>query len=70
MDNISNLLAFLRLFLILLIGGTIFKACISLMQGKKFELNLRNPMNLKARWPIKKEVIMNESKGTETKGKE
>lgn len=55
MENLSNLFEFLRLFLILLIGGTLFKICISLIQGKKVELNPLNPLNLKARWPVKKE---------------
>ena len=55
MENLSNLFEFLRIALILIIGGTTFKACISLLQGKKIELNPLNPLNLKARWPRKKE---------------
>ena len=57
MENLNGLFEFLRLFLILLIGGTLFKTCISLIQGKKVEFNLSNPMNLKPRWPLKKEQI-------------
>ena len=54
MDSLSNLFAFLRIALILIVGGWAFKACISLIRGEKIELNLLNPLNLKARWPNKK----------------
>ena len=37
--------------LILIFGGWAFKALISMAQGKPVEINLRNPLNLKARWP-------------------
>ncbi len=37
--------------LLLIIGGWAFKALISLSQGKPLEINLKNPLNLKARWP-------------------
>tara|TARA_Y100001968_G_C19368871_1_gene724014 strand:- start:728 stop:922 length:195 start_codon:yes stop_codon:yes gene_type:complete len=63
MENLSDLFQFIRLFLILLIGGTAFKACIALIQGKKVAINPLNPLNLKARWPIKnkeKEDLSNE----------
>ena len=46
--------AFVNIFLItmlLIIGGWAFKALISLAQGKPVEINLKNPLNLKARWP-------------------
>ena len=36
---------------LLIIGGWAFKALISLAQGKPVEINLKNPLNLKARWP-------------------
>ena len=36
---------------LLILGGWSFKALISLAQGKPVELNLKNPLNLKARWP-------------------
>lgn len=54
MENLNNIFELLRLVIILLIGGTVFKACISLIQGKKVKVDPLNPMNLKARWPIKK----------------
>ena len=46
--NISYL--FLITF-ILIFGGWAFKALISLAQGKPVKLDLKNPLNLKARWP-------------------
>ena len=36
---------------LLILGGWTFKALISLAQGKPIETNLKNPLNLKARWP-------------------
>ena len=36
---------------LLVIGGWAFKAMISLAQGKPVAINLKNPLNLKARWP-------------------
>tara|TARA_Y100001968_G_C19044886_1_gene566284 strand:+ start:466 stop:636 length:171 start_codon:yes stop_codon:yes gene_type:complete len=36
---------------ILIFGGWAFKALIALAQGKPVELNFKNPLNLKARWP-------------------
>ena len=36
---------------LLIFGGWTFKALISLAQGKPVEVNLKNPLNLKARWP-------------------
>ena len=36
---------------LLILGGWTFKALISLAQGKPIEINLKNPLNLKARWP-------------------
>ena len=56
MENFHNFFEFLRIALILVLGGTAFKACISLMQGKKIELNPLNPLNLKPRWPKQKEL--------------
>ena len=35
----------------LIFGGWAVKALISLAQGKPIEINLKNPLNLKARWP-------------------
>ena len=37
--------------LLLIIGGWAFKALIALAQGKPVMINLKNPLNLKARWP-------------------
>ena len=39
--------------MILIMGGWAFKALISLAQGKPLGINLKNPLNLKARWPKK-----------------
>ena len=36
---------------LLIVGGWTFKALISLAQGKPVEINLNNPLNLRARWP-------------------
>tara|TARA_B100000945_G_C20075173_1_gene454267 strand:+ start:400 stop:567 length:168 start_codon:yes stop_codon:yes gene_type:complete len=36
---------------LLIFGGWAFKALISLAQGQPVEINLKNPLNLKARWP-------------------
>ena len=51
MESLTNFFEFLRIVIILVLGGTAFKACISIMQGKKVQLNPFNPLNLKARWP-------------------
>jgi len=37
--------------MVLIFGGWSFKALISLAQGKPLDINLKNPLNLKARWP-------------------
>ncbi len=55
MENLSNFFGFIRIALILIIGGTAFKACISLLEGKKVVLNPLNPLDLKARWPRQKQ---------------
>jgi len=36
---------------ILIVGGWAFKALISIAQGKPIEIDLKNPLNLRARWP-------------------
>jgi len=41
----------LLIFIVLIFGGWSFKALISLAQGKPLDINLKNPLNLKARWP-------------------
>ena len=48
---LTNLSFLLLIILILITGGWTFKALISLAQGKPIELNVKNPLNLKARWP-------------------
>ena len=48
---LTNLSYLLLIILILITGGWTFKALISLAQGKPIELNVKNPLNLKARWP-------------------
>ena len=48
LTNISYLFL-ISLFLIL--GGWTLKALIALAQGRPVEINLKNPLNLKARWP-------------------
>ncbi len=48
LTNISYL--FLITF-ILIFGGWSFKAIIALAQGNKVDINFKNPLNLKARWP-------------------
>ena len=48
---LTNLSYLFLISLILIIGGWAFKALISLAQGKPVEINPKNPLNLKARWP-------------------
>ncbi|WP_187152566.1 hypothetical protein [Prochlorococcus marinus] len=48
---ITNISYLVLISLILIIGGWAFKALIAIAQGKPVEVNLRNPLNLKARWP-------------------
>ena len=36
---------------LLILAGWALKALISLAQGKPVDINLKNPLNLKARWP-------------------
>ncbi len=48
---ITNIGYLLLISLILIISGWALKALIALAQGKPVELNLQNPLNLKARWP-------------------
>ena len=51
---LTNISYILLIFIILIIGGWSFKALISLAQGKQLDINLKNPLNLKARWPKEK----------------
>ena len=48
---ITNISYIFLIFLVLISGGWAFKALISLAQGKPVDINLKNPLNLKARWP-------------------
>tara|TARA_Y100001968_G_scaffold278272_1_gene273521 strand:- start:20 stop:190 length:171 start_codon:yes stop_codon:yes gene_type:complete len=51
---ITNLIYFLLITSLLILGGWAFKASIAILQGKPVEFNIQNPLNLKARWPKKK----------------
>ena len=48
---ITNISYIFLISFLLIIGGWSFKALIALAQGKPMEINLKNPLNLKARWP-------------------
>ena len=48
---LTNISYIFLISLLLIVGGWAFKALISLAQSKPIELNLKNPLNLKARWP-------------------
>ena len=48
---LTNISYILLICVLLIIGGWSFKALISIAQGKPIEINLKNPLNLKARWP-------------------
>ena len=48
---LSNISYILLITVLLTLGGWAFKALISIAQGKPVEINLKNPLNLKARWP-------------------
>ena len=62
MENLSHFFEFLRIAFILVVGGTAFKVCLLLLEGKKIEFNPFNPLNLKARWPIQKEEKVSNDK--------
>ncbi len=48
---VTNISYIFLITLLLIMGGWTFKALISLAQGKPVEINFKNPLNLKARWP-------------------
>ena len=48
---LTNIFYLLLITLILIIGGWGVKALIALAQGNPVNINLKNPLNLKARWP-------------------
>ena len=47
----TNISYIFLISMFLIVGGWAFKALIALAQGKPVEINLKNPLNLKARWP-------------------
>ena len=48
---LTNITYLFIITLFLIVGGWSFKALIALAQGKPVQLDLKNPLNLKARWP-------------------
>jgi len=48
---LTNISYIFLISLLLILAGWSFKALISLAQGKPVDINLKNPLNLKARWP-------------------
>ena len=48
---LTNISYIFLITMLLIFGGWAFKALISIAQGKPVELNPKNPLNLKARWP-------------------
>ena len=48
---LTNLSYLLLITLILIIAGSALKALISLAQGQPVRFNIKNPLNLRARWP-------------------
>ena len=48
---LTNITYLVLITLILIVGGWSFKALIALAQGKPIGFDLKNPLNLKARWP-------------------
>tara|TARA_B100001029_G_scaffold177264_1_gene181634 strand:- start:1801 stop:1971 length:171 start_codon:yes stop_codon:yes gene_type:complete len=48
---LTNISYLFLIVLILITSGWAFKAIISLAQGQPVEINLKNPLNLKPRWP-------------------
>ena len=51
---VTNISYIFLISVLLIFGGWAFKALISLAQGNPVSINLKNPLNLKARWPKKK----------------
>ena len=48
---LTNISYIFLISVLLIVGGWTFKALISLAQGNPVEINLTNPLNLRARWP-------------------
>ena len=55
MDNLLVFFDIFRILSILVITGWVFRAGISIIKGGKIEFKLSNPLELKPRWPRKKE---------------
>ena len=50
----TNLFYLVLIFGLLLTAGWTIKALMALASGKPVSLNIKNPLNLKARWPKEK----------------
>ncbi len=48
---LTNIGYIILISMLLIFGGWAFKALIAIAQGEPVEINLKNPLNLKARWP-------------------
>tara|TARA_Y100000766_G_C18732530_1_gene519563 strand:- start:244 stop:414 length:171 start_codon:yes stop_codon:yes gene_type:complete len=48
---LTNISYIFLISVLLIFSGWAFKALIAISQGKPIEINLKNPLNLKARWP-------------------
>ena len=48
---VTNISYIFLITALLILGGWTFKALIALAQGKPLDVNLKNPLNLKPRWP-------------------
>ena len=48
---LTNIIYIFLISALLIFGGWACKAMISLAQGQPVGINLKNPLNLKARWP-------------------
>tara|TARA_Y100001968_G_scaffold241386_1_gene224948 strand:- start:410 stop:577 length:168 start_codon:yes stop_codon:yes gene_type:complete len=48
---LTNITYIFLISIVLIIGGWSFKTLIAMAQGKPLKVNLKNPLNLKARWP-------------------
>ena len=48
---LTNIGYIILISMLLIFAGWAFKALIAIAQGEPVEINLKNPLNLKARWP-------------------
>jgi len=51
---LTNISYIFLISVLLIFAGSALKALISLVEGKPVQVNLKNPLNLKARWPKEK----------------